>query len=173
MNGNLISNIMFQKYIFVLGVGIILGGMIYFMDYKKISQYSLLIYGIGIILNIISSISDDLRCEFLYVVLPFYTISFAGFLKEIEQNKRNVIKTIFLGIISIVLLRRIGHTSARFVTIAYLIMGTIKILKQKRNRIKWLAVIWAIPVIITGIYTYQAINYNEEIYWMGLINRKK
>ena len=176
MHGNLISNIMFQEYIFALGLGIIIGGMIYFMDYKKISKYSLLIYGIGVILNIVSSISDDRCLQFLYATLPFYLISFAGFLNGIEKKKRNIVKTIVLGIISIFLLKRVSGVAVRYVTFIYLIMSTIKILKSKKNRFKYLAIIWIIPIIIGCMDAYERIYYmsiNLENQWMGMVNRKK
>lgn len=176
MTGNILFNSTFQQYIFVLGLGIILGGMIYFMDYKKSSKYSLLIYGIGVILNMISSISDDRYLEFLYVTLPFYLISFAGFINGIDKKKRNIVKTVVLGIISLILLRKVSGVALRYVAFAYLIMSTIKILKLKKNRFKYLAILWVIPIIIGCMDAYERIYYmniNSENYWMGMVNRKK
>lgn len=175
MTGNILFNMTFQQYILVLGLGIILGGMIYFMDYKKISKYSLLIYGIGIILNMISSISDDRCLQVLYATLPFYLISFAGLLNVIDKKKLNIVKTIVLGIISLVFLKRVSGVAMRYVTFIYLIMSTIKIIKSKKNRFKYLAIIWIIPIIIGCMDAYERIYYmsiNSENQWMGIVNRK-
>jgi len=176
MSGNILSNTMFQLYIFILGLGIILGGMIYFMDYKKIGKYSLLLYSIGIILNIVSSISCDARTEYLYATLPFYVISFAGFINTTNKNKGKIFKTIVLSIVSLILLSKTSGVALRFVAFTYLIMSTIKILKSNKNRVKYLAIIWIIPLIIGGMDAYARIcdmRMNSENQWMGLVNRKK
>ena len=121
----------------------------------------------------ISSISDDRCLEFLYATLPFYLISFAGFINGIDKKKRKIVKTVVLGIISLILLRKVSGVAVRYVTFIYLIMSTIKILKSKKNRFKYLAIIWIIPIIIGCMDAYERIYYmsiNSENQWMGMIN---
>lgn len=157
LNGEILANSYFQRYILSLGIGIILSGIIYFMDYKKICKYSLLIYMAGIILNIFCFISGDFNIEILYAILPFYGIAFTGFINEINQKKSNIIKTIVLSIISIALLRRAYKIMGFFIGMVYLIITTVKLSKLQKNRIKYLAMLWVIPIIILGIGTYERV----------------
>ena len=161
LNGGIWASIRFYEYLLALGTGTILGGMIYFMDYKKISKYSLLIYMIGIILNSYCCfISQDNDTEILYAILPFYAISFIGFINQINNKRSNVIKTILLSAISLVFLRKnsgsTGLVVSGFLGMTYLIIITAKILlNSKRNKIKYIAILWAIPILILGNHAYE------------------
>ena len=124
-----------------LGIGTILSGLIYFVDYKKLCKHSLLIYMIGIILNIFCFISDDADIEILFTILPFYGIAFAGFINQINHKKRNIVKTVIFSIISIVLLRRGPGGLEGFIVMTYLLIITSKLLNLKRNKIKYIAML--------------------------------
>lgn len=167
IEGSVFTGTMFIRYILALGMGTILSGLIYFMDYKKLCKHSLLIYMIGIILNIFCFISDDADIEILYAILPFYGISFAGFINQINHKKRNIVKTIVLSIIPIILLRRGPGGLEGFLVITYLLIITSKLLKLKRNKIKYIAILWVIPILILGIHTYEMRMFRLETEAMG------
>lgn len=161
LNGGILAHSQFYKYILVLGAGTILGGIIYFMDYKKIIKYSPLIYMIGIILNAYCSfISQDTDAEILYAILPFYAISFVGFISQINHKKSNAIKATILATISLLFLRKnsggTGISVSGFMGMTYLIIITAKILSNsKRNKIRYIVILWAIPILILGNHAYE------------------
>lgn len=159
--GGLFENKVFRQYIIALAIGSVLSGIIYFMDYKKISKYSFLLYTAGIILNLFCYVSNDWEIEFLYSTIPFYTIAFAGFINEINQKKSNIIKIIILSIISLILLRKTTTIALRITELAYLSMITVQLLK--RNKIKYIVMLWIIPIILISSTTYQiAMNIKEH-----------
>lgn len=158
--GGLFKNKLFIQYIIALAIGSILSGIIYFIDYKKISKYSVLIYIAGIILNLFCYVSSDWKCEFLYSAIPFYVVSFAGFISESNQNKSKIIKTVILSIISIILLRKTTTIGLRITELAYLSMITLKLLKMKK--IKHIIILWIIPIILISATTYQIAMHIKE-----------
>lgn len=139
------------------------------------------------------------------VAIPLYIIAFAGFINDLNKEKKleililkytnikiniNLLKIIGLSILSLVLLQLIPSIVSVFVlALAYLILGTIKILQKKENRIKNIVKLWGtvtllgilliIQIIGVSPYTWNrlevAINpkSDPEGYGWVAINRKE
>lgn len=165
------------RFIVFTLLGIALGIGMYFIDYKKIQKYSNLLYVISSCIIIYAILCGSLINGIPYVrigtkffstsviTIPLYIISFAGFLmdeklknftkikigKEQFKIKYNIIKLIFLSIISIFLFIMIpSRASAIVVMLSYLILVTTKIIMLKENKIKRLIKLWG-TIFIIGI----------------------
>ena len=206
----------FVKTIVYLIIGFILGLAIYFMDYTKIAKYSNYIYIVSSILIIYTVISSHhlingipyLNIGNIYipinrVVMPLFLISFIGFIQNVGKHKvefrvldletiqidKSLIKIIILSVFSLLLLASIASlTSAFILGIAYMIMATVKIIKDSHkkvtNLLKLYGVIFALGIIciisLTAgapyllermITTFQPETDPEGAGWLG-INRK-
>ena len=206
----------FVKTIVYLIIGFILGLAIYFMDYTKIAKYSNYIYIISSILIIYTVISSHhlingipyLNIGNIYipinrVVMPLFLISFIGFIQNVGKHKvefrvldletiqidKSLIKIIILSVFSLLLLASIPSlTSAFILGIAYMIIATVKIIKDSHkkvtNLLKLYGVIFALGIIciisLTAgapylleriITTFQPETDPEGAGWLG-INRK-
>ena len=169
----------FVKTIVYLIIGFILGLAIYFMDYTKIAKYSNYIYIISSILIIYTVISSHhlingipyLNIGNIYipinrVVMPLFLISFIGFIQNVGKHKvefrvldletiqidKSLIKIIILSVFSLLLLASIPSlTSAFILGIAYMIIATVKIIKDSHkkvtNLLKLYGVIFALGII--------------------------
>ena len=169
----------FVKTIVYLIIGFILGLAIYFMDYTKISKYSNYIYIVSSILIIYTVISSHhlingipyLNIGNIYipinrVVMPLFLISFIGFIQNVGKHKvefrvldletiqidKSLIKIIILSVFSLLLLASIPSlTSAFILGIAYMIIATVKIIKDSHkkvtNLLKLYGVIFALGII--------------------------
>lgn len=162
-------------------IGLILSFGIYFFDYKKIKKYSLLIYIISTILmglplfGIGGSINGYYYIRFLgfsffsaTITLPLYLISFIGFIieykkdnirklqlcgKEIKLNK-DLSKIIILSSISLLLMMFMPSVANMVILgCAYLIVSTIKIIKDKeQHSVRNLAILYVITLAIIGSF---------------------
>lgn len=211
-NGNEANSM--TKYIFFLIIGVVLSVPIYFIDYRKILKYSNILYGIasGIILwtllfgvnvNVIPHIyiSPTINSISPYTIaVPLYIISFVGFINNLKQEseikilqKYNIniklVKVIVLSLISLYLLFLIPSITSVFIlSLTYLIIGTVKIIKSKENKTKNILMLWEIPIIIgfiLGIYLLVGVPYIADRFevtfnpesdasgmgWLG-VNRK-
>ncbi len=211
-NGNEANSM--TKYIFFLIIGVVLSVPIYFIDYRKILKYSNILYGIasGIILwtllfgvnvNVIPHIyiSPTINSISPYTIaVPLYIISFVGFINNLKQEseikilqKYNIniklVKVIVLSLISLYLLFLIPSITSVFIlSLTYLIIGTVKIIKSKENKTKNILMLWGIPIIIgfiLGIYLLVGVPYIADRFevtfnpesdasgmgWLG-VNRK-
>lgn len=169
----------FVKTIVYLIIGFILGLAIYFMDYTKIAKYSNYIYIVSSILIIYTVISSHhlingipyLNIGNIYipinrVVMPLFLISFIGFIQNVGKHKvefrvldletiqidKSLIKIIILSVFSLLLLASIPSlTSAFILGIAYMIIATVKIIKDSHkkvtNLLKLYGVIFALGII--------------------------
>ena len=169
----------FVKTIVYLIIGFILGLAIYFMDYTKISKYSNYIYIVSSILIIYTIIFSHhlingipyLNIGNIYipinrVTMPLFLISFIGFIQNVGKHKvefrvldletiqidKSLIKIIILSVFSLLLLASIPSlTSAFILGIAYMIIATVKILKDSHkkvtNLLKLYGVIFALGII--------------------------
>ena len=169
----------FVKTIVYLIIGFILGLAIYFMDYTKIAKYSNYIYIASSILIIYTVISSHhlingipyLNIGNIYipinrVVMPLFLISFIGFIQNVGKHKvefrvldletiqidKSLIKIIILSVFSLLLLASIPSlTSAFILGIAYMIIATVKIIKDSHkkvtNLLKLYGVIFALGII--------------------------
>lgn len=174
-------NYMYSYLIFTI-LGIILGALIYFTDYRKILKYANYIYVIASILIIYTINCGTMRSGIPHlkigtlvfsvseIAIPLYIISFVGFLSNLNNESKmkfitsniniNLIKTIILSIISMLLLYLIPSlTSALILGLTYLILGTIKIIYCSRNKKNDLLKLWgiiAILGILLGLYIIEA-----------------
>lgn len=163
------------KYACFVAIGFGIGIIIYFCDYKKIKNKSLILYIIAtavIILAFLFGISVN-GINFLRIgnysirsntiAVPLYILAFIGFLENInEENKltklfkqknikinANILKLVVLSLISLLMLSLIPSSSSVIVlAITYLILATKKILSESKNKKKHLLILWGIPIIV-------------------------
>ena len=165
-----------QSTIIYMIIGTILSIGIYFFDYKLLKKYSTTIYIIASILMILPIIQFGFIPRGVYnirlfgiiispstIALPLYLVSFIGLIfnynktnnfnmtilnKEIVINK-DMIKIIVCSVISLILMEYISSiTNSIILGIVYLIISTVKIIQNKKNRIKNLIILYVIPVFI-------------------------
>lgn len=163
------------KYSCFVAIGFGIGIIIYFCDYKKIKNKSLILYIIAtavIILAFLFGISVN-GINFLRIgnysirsntiAVPLYILAFIGFLENInEENKltklfkqknikinANILKLVVLSLISLLMLSLIPSSSSVIVlAITYLILATKKIVSESKNKKKHLLILWGIPIIV-------------------------
>ena len=206
----------FIKTIVYLIIGFIVGLAIYFMDYMKIIKYSNYIYiasSILIIYTVLFSnyqvngipylnVGNIFTVSISTVAMPLFLISFIGFIQNVGKHKvefrvlnletiqidKSLIKVIILSVFSLLLLASIPSlTSAFILGIAYMIIATVKIIKDSHkkvtNLLKLCGVIFALGIICiitltTAPYrlerivtTFHPETDPEGAGWLG-INRK-
>ena len=170
----------FVKTIVYLIIGFILGLVIYFMDYTKIAKYSNYIYIASSILVIYTvqfsnyqvngipylNVGNIFTVSISTVAMPLFLISFIGFIQNVGKHKvefrvldletiqidKSLIKIIILSVFSLLLLASIPSlTSAFILGIAYMIIATVKIIKDSHkkvtNLLKLYGVIFALGII--------------------------
>ena len=163
------------KYACFVAIGFGIGIIIYFCDYKKIKNKSLILYIIAtavIILAFLFGISVN-GINFLRIgnysirsntiAVPLYILACIGFLENInEENKltklfkqknikinANILKLVVLSLISLLMLSLIPSLSSVIVlAITYLILATKKIVSESKNKKKHLLILWGIPIIV-------------------------
>ena len=163
------------KYACFVAIGFGIGIIIYFCDYKKIKNKSLILYIIAtavIILAFLFGISVN-GINFLRIgnysirsntiAVPLYILACIGFLENInEENKltklfkqknikinANILKLVVLSLISLLMLSLIPSSSSVIVlAITYLILATKKIVSESKNKKKHLLILWGIPIIV-------------------------
>ena len=157
-------------------IGLILSIGIYFFDYKKIKKYSLLVYIISTILMVLPLIgiggtingcyySSFLGISFFSatITVPLYLIAFIGFIieykkdnirklklcgKEIKLNK-DLLKIIILSSISLLLMMCMPSIANMVILgCAYIIVSTIKIIKNKEHSVRNLAFLYGTVLAI-------------------------
>ena len=166
----------FIKTIVYLIIGFILGLAIYFMDYTKIEKYSNYIYIASSILIIYTVISSHhlingipyLNIGNIYipinrVVMPLFLISFIGFIQNVGKHKvefrvldletiqidKSLIKIIILSVFSLLLLASIPSlTSAFILGIAYMIIATVKIIKDSHKKVTNVLKLWGVIAVL-------------------------
>ena len=166
------------KYACFVAIGFGIGIIIYFCDYKKIKNKSLILYIIAtavIILAFLFGISVN-GINFLRIgnysirsntiAVPLYILAFIGFLENInEENKltklfkqknikinANILKLVVLSLISLLMLSLIPSSSSVIVlAITYLILATKKIVSESKNKKKHLLILWGIPIIVVTL----------------------
>ena len=166
----------FIKTIVYLIIGFILGLAIYFMDYTKIEKYSNYIYIASSILIIYTVISSHhlingipyLNIGNIYipinrVVMPLFLIAFIGFIQNVGKHKvefrvldletiqidKSLIKIIILSVFSLLLLASIPSlTSAFILGIAYMIIATVKIIKDSHKKVTNVLKLWGVIAVL-------------------------
>jgi len=159
------------KYIIFLIIGIIFGTAIYFIDYKRLSKYSNILYLIATGLIIFTMffgrmvngiphlyIGNIISCVPTVISMPLYILAFIGFIECSNKESKlqniiskyvniriniNFIKIIILSIFSLILCIQIpSMASASVLGLTYMILGTAKILQTKENKIKNIIKLW-------------------------------
>lgn len=167
----------FIKIIVYLIIGFTLGLAIYFMDYTKITKYSNYIYIASSILVIYTVQSSNYQVNGIpylnvgniftvsisTVAMPLFLIAFVGFLQNVGKHKiemhilnietikidKELIKTIVLSILSLFLLILIPSLTSAFVLgIAYMIVATVKILKDSSKKATNLLKLWGVALVL-------------------------
>lgn len=168
------------KYLIFLGTGIVLGTIIYFLDYRKLSKYSNIIYLIatGLIVwallygRMVNGIPYVYITNFISFVptvfsMPLYIIAFVGFINDLNKESKlqntiskyvnikinvNLLKVIILSIFSLIFFMLIpSMASAGILGLTYMILGTVKILLSKTNKAKNLLRLWGSVILIGTI----------------------
>lgn len=165
------------KYIIFVSLGLVCSCIVYFIDYKKISKYSNLIYAIASLLIIFAiyygtqingRANLDLKIAIVspsVIVVPLYMLSFVGYLQNIKEERKlkiqfkeykeininiDILKIMLLSLVSIFLLILVPSlTSAGILAITYLILVTIKLCKTKRK--KYAVMLWIILIILMSL----------------------
>ena len=180
------------KYIII---GFLLSIGIYFFDYRKLKKHSGLIYLIAtfiVLSSLIPGISwringvyytrliGSISFPIATLVLPLYLISFIGFItknkkenivkihfgsKEHKINKRLIEVTILaiISLLSMLLIR--SFTNMIILTVSYIIVSTIKIIKDKENSKKKLILMYGRVITLTIfsiIYIFLQHSYRWE-----------
>ena len=151
-----------NKMLIYIIIGILLGIIIYFIDYRKIKKFSNLIYIIASVILILSmseikntingvpvlNIIGAMSLRPCTIVIPMYIIAFVGFIMNYNnENKislniiektiiiqKDLLKIVTLSIISLILIGKVPSTAnAIILGIIYLIITTIQILRNKEK----------------------------------------
>lgn len=165
------------KFIIALVIGTMISVAIYFFDYTKLQKYSKYFYLIatitvigtilcGTLINGVPNISLGMGISISAstIAMPLYILAFIGFLvntdsksklqklldnKNIKINIR-LIQIILLSILSLVLLLQIPSiVSSLILGGIYMILGTVKIWKTRKNRKKKIGILWVSTILIT------------------------
>lgn len=165
-------------------IGLLLSIGIYFFDYRKLQKHAKYLYTLAtaiIILSIIFSTNTYRRVYLNFgiarvspaiLTMPLYIMAFVGFIQNLkEQSKIKIVIQekefnisllkiiIILSITSILLFLAIDHiTSAVILALTYLIISTIKLLKLKENRKKYITILWSTPIILVILMTFLLVN---------------
>lgn len=167
----------FISTIIYLIIGFILGFIIYFIDYTKIAKYSNYIYiasSFLIVYTVLFSnyqingrpylnIGNIFIVSISTVAMPLFLIAFIGFMQDVGKHKKevqilnlktitidkNLIKILVLSIFSLLLLISIPSLTSAFVLgIAYMIVATIKIIKDSNKKITNILKLWGLIVAL-------------------------
>lgn len=160
--------------------GLIIGIIIYLFDYKQIIKYSNIIYitatlmmllpflGLGLTLNGKNFINIfGITFSPCIIAVPLYIIAFSGYIYNLDKNNGVKIKLIKIIITSIVSLLLVGILpSTEYVIllgIIYLVITTIKIIKDNKKIMKKLALAYSttlilILVLICGLNEFRLEN---------------
>ena len=163
----------FIKTITYFIIGCILGLVVYFMDYTKIAKYSNYIYITASLLIIYTvffsdyqingrsylNIANVFTVSISTVAMPLFLIAFIGFIQDVGKHKlefhilngetitidKSLIKIIILSIFSLVLLIYIPSLTSVFVLgMAYIIVATVKIIKDSNKKVTNLLKLWGV-----------------------------
>lgn len=178
-------------------LGIVLSVGIYFFDYRKLKKHSILIYLIATVIMLLARIPGiGVRVNgivyarlfmFSYpvatVTLSLYLIAFIGFIAGSKKDNiikiqlfdkehiinKNLIKIAILSIISLALML-INNSLSNMIILAvsYLVVSTIKIIKDKENCTRKLTFIYGMifVLVLLGItFTFM----NQSVRWYRVI----
>ena len=167
----------FIKTIVYLIIGFILGLTIYFMDYTKIAKYSNYIYIVSSLLIIYTLFFSNYKANGISylrigniftvsistVAMPLFLIAFVGFIQNVGKHQvefrilnletikidKSLIKIIILSIFSLLLLASIPSLTSAFVLgMAYMIIATVKIIKDSHKKVTNVLKLWGVIAVL-------------------------
>lgn len=178
-----------QKYLIFFIIALVLGAIIYFVDYKKMLKLSDIIYvfASGIIFFAITFGAPVNGIPYIrvgtifisasVVAVPLYIISFVGFMnEEIKENKVTKIlmdkkinvktlKILILGMISLLLLILIPSKASAFILgLVYLILITAKIIVENKDRKNKLIKLWGTVIAISLLLAIYVVCFEPYIF---------
>lgn len=184
-----------ESTIIYMILGIILSIGIYFFDYRKIKNYSNIIYLIASVIMMLPILIggytvNGLRHIYLFnisifpptIAVPLYLIAFIGFIVNYDKNKKihieikskkilvnkDLIKILICSIISLILMINIPSLANTVILgMAYFIITTVKIVQNKENRVKNLVILYGIPLILMSFVMFVLIA--ESPYRFGRV----
>lgn len=142
------------RYIEFIIFSIICGGIVYFIDYRKLKKYSIVFYIVATLMLVVSILCNiDFEYRILsqprafakivgVIAMPLYILAFAGFTDRIGKKEDtnyilekfidiNIINAILYGFISLGLLVILKEYALVIVLeISYITMGIYKIFKE-------------------------------------------
>ncbi len=167
-----------KKFIKFVIIGMVVSIPIYFVNYTKVKKYSNLLYLLATLSIIWALLFGSFvnGKPYIYihimtiapeiVAIPLYIVAYIGFISESKRENKiesiilkytkikiniDLVKIIGLSILSLVLLELIPSiTSVWTLGLIYMILGTVKLLQVKENKIKNMVKLWG-PVILIGI----------------------
>lgn len=177
------SNTIVKDTLIYMVTGLIIGIVVYFMDYRKIKKYSNLLYliaslivflpAIGLCRSTINGIDyfriAGITFNTAIVAVPLFIISFAGFITSFnDKNKINVTisdwditiykdlaKIIIFSIFSLLLIMMIPSlVNGMILGITYLIIATIYIIKTCERKISILVKMYATMGILVVLAAF-------------------
>lgn len=167
-SGNL-ANFM-VKFIRALFIGIVCAIPIYFLNYKKMLRFSKYFYLFAILINIYTLFFGVQLNGIKYfriagisvlasvLLIPLYVVSFVGNLSEEPKEKSiklHYLKIGALAVLSLLLMCTIKNVSAAIILgIVYLIVSTVKILKNSQNKRRNIILLWSVPIILLLVSTF-------------------
>lgn len=168
-----------KKFVRFVIIGMTVSILIYFVNYTKIRKYSNLLYLLatlsiwwallfGYFVNGIPYVyvTNSITFSPAVVAIPLYIIAFVGFINDLNKKSKldaiilkytnikvniKFAKVIVLSIVSLGFLALIPSiASVLILGSTYLILGTVKLLQAKGNKVKNIAKLWG-TVIIVGV----------------------
>lgn len=175
-----INNNRIMNTIFCIILGIAIGVCIYFFNYTKLRRYSGLIYLTATILMIfpianfghkIAGVSYirifGITIDPCMIAVPLYMIAFIGYIAnynrenviKIQMQKKEIvfsidlIKIVLFSILSLILIiNRPSLVNAAILGTVYLVIATVKIVKNKEKRVKRLLMLYGIMILFFTVF---------------------
>ncbi len=168
--------------------GLVIGVVIYFIDYRKIKKYSNLFYLIASLLiflpaiGMFTSTTNGVKYfriagytfNTAIIAVPLFIISFAGFLTDFnKKNKidinmlhlkvtiyKDLVKTIVFSIFSLLLIMTIpSMVNGMILGIVYLIIATLYIIKTSPKKVRTLLKMYGtMGILVVGAMVYIGIQ---------------
>ena len=105
------------------------------------------------------------------ISIPLFILAFIGFIQKIDKEKNvevfgfkiniDILSLILLSIFSLILFMGIQSVTSTFIVgVIYLIISTVKLLKENR---KYIIMLWGIPLLLGGIVISLYINSGYDL----------
>lgn len=177
----------FIEYFAWIGVSMVCLVAVHFIDYRRLSKYSLCIYLVALVVTFACISKEnatviDVTVPPLYIMqaflMPLYIIAFAGFMQDLDKESKikidnitnrnvNIIKAIVLSAISILLVLQIPSVLCAVVLgIAYAVMASSRLILELKSREKIMKILNTVFIVlglfITTLTICTLINYKLD-----------